>query len=59
MKDSQFLQWIHDRLKNVHGEDEHYDYMHRLRDVIENAKKREEPETPVYADMCWDHDDDE
>jgi hypothetical protein len=36
MKDKEFLQWIHDRLKNVHKENEDYDYMHRLRKIIKN-----------------------
>lgn len=34
MNDKQFLKWIHDRLKEVHGENENYDYMHKLRNII-------------------------
>lgn len=34
MTDKQFLQWVHDRLKNVHGENENVDYMHKLRAII-------------------------
>lgn len=33
--DSAFLQFIHDRLVHVHGENPNYDYMHRLRDFID------------------------
>lgn len=40
--DSEFLQWIHDRLYYVHGENTNYDYMHRLRDMIVAAKKNEQ-----------------
>lgn len=34
MNDKQILQFIHDRLLNVHGENENVDYMHSLRAVI-------------------------
>lgn len=34
MKDKEFLQWIHDRLMNKHGEDRNYDYMYKLRAII-------------------------
>ena len=34
MNDKAFLVWIHDRLKNHHGENENVDYMHRLRAII-------------------------
>ncbi len=32
--DRNFLIWLHDRLTNVHGENELYGYMHRLRKII-------------------------
>lgn len=32
--DSEHLQWLHDRLVNVYGENENFDYMHRLRKII-------------------------
>ncbi len=34
MYDRDFLIWIYNRLINVHGENEHVDYMHKLRAVI-------------------------
>jgi len=34
MNDKQFLQWIYDRLKYVHGEDYRVDYMSKLRSII-------------------------
>lgn len=34
MTDQQFLFWIHERLVNVHGERELFDYMHHLRAII-------------------------
>lgn len=40
MDDKQFLMWIHDRLVNVHGENELFDYMHRLRSIIDQHAAR-------------------
>jgi hypothetical protein len=34
MKDTEFLNWLHDRLITHHGENRNYDYMHRLREII-------------------------
>lgn len=34
MTDSEFLQWIHDRMVFVHGENKNVDYLHRLRGII-------------------------
>lgn len=34
MTDREFLMWLHERLVNVHGEDECFDYMHKLRAII-------------------------
>lgn len=34
MNDKDFLQWIHGRLKNVHGENENIDYMLKLQSII-------------------------
>ena len=34
MNDREFLMWLHERLENVHGEDDCYDYMHKLRAII-------------------------
>ena len=33
MKDSEFLEWIHDRLVNVYKESDLVDYMWKLREV--------------------------
>ena len=35
--DKEFLQWIHDRLVHVHNEDENFDYMHKLKNVIRST----------------------
>jgi hypothetical protein len=32
--DAGFLQWVHDRMRFVHGENENVDYMHKLRAII-------------------------
>jgi hypothetical protein len=37
-KDSEFLEWIHDRLVEVHGENDLTDYMGKLRRVISRVK---------------------
>lgn len=34
MKDKDFLEWLHDRLVYVYKENPGYDYMHRLRAII-------------------------
>jgi len=44
MKDKQYLQWIYERLKYVHGEDYHVDYMGKLRSII--AATPEDQVTP-------------
>lgn len=33
MSDSEFLMWLHERLKSVHGENESIDYMVNLRRI--------------------------
>ena len=40
MTDKEFLKWIHNRLTVVHHENENYDYMHKLRSII-NATDQE------------------
>ena len=35
MNDRKFLMWIHARLTDVYGESHLYDYMHRLRAIID------------------------
>lgn len=37
-KDHQHLEWIYQRMKNVHGEDENVDYMLKFREVIDSLK---------------------
>jgi len=50
MNDKEFLQWIHDRLENVHGENALVDYMHKLRAII-NATD-ENKLTPNVCNAC-------
>lgn len=38
MSDKEFLQWIHDRLVLVHGENERIDYMWKLRSIISSTQ---------------------
>jgi len=38
-KDIKHLQWIYDRMVNVHGENENYDYMIKFKEIIEQQKK--------------------
>lgn len=35
MPDRKFLIWLHERLEHVHGEDPLFDYMWKLRSIIE------------------------
>ncbi len=36
MKDRDFLIWLHERLVQVHEENSHKDYMHKLRVIIKS-----------------------
>ena len=47
MSDKEFLQWMHDRLQHRHGEDPHFDYMHKLRAIIDSTP--EDKVTPNIA----------
>lgn len=42
MSDSKFLQFIYDRLKNVYNEDIFFDYMQRLKALIDKLEKLEQ-----------------
>lgn len=47
------LQWLHDRLLNVHNERYEYDYMIKFREIIENLanpQRMEEPEDAPHND---------
>lgn len=35
MSDKEFLQWIYERLTNMYDEKEYYDYMIRLKKIID------------------------
>ena len=37
--DIEHLQWVYDRLENVHGENPNYDYMNRFKSIIENKQE--------------------
>ena len=41
MSDSNFLQWIHDRLKRVCKESQNVDHLIRLRKIIQKTKQQE------------------
>jgi len=38
-KDIKHLQWVYDRMVNVHGENKDYDYMIKFKEIIEQLKK--------------------
>lgn len=42
MKDHEHLQWIHDRLINVHNYAYNADFMIRFREIIQDTKNHEE-----------------
>jgi hypothetical protein len=44
MNDREYLTWLHERLEHVHGESPLYDYMHKLRAIIQATP--EDRETP-------------
>lgn len=41
-RNSIHIQWIHDRIVNVYGENENVDFLHRLRDIISEMKQSED-----------------
>ena len=43
--DKDHLQWIYNRLAEVHGENKNADYMHRLKTIIDNTNDRVGAET--------------
>ena len=49
MSDKDFLQWIHDRLIHVYGENLKVDYLHRLRKII-NATADQEAANTILID---------
>ena len=52
MRDKEFLQWIHDRLEHVHGENPLYDYMHKLRAIIHlTPPDKETPNVTLLAEI--------
>lgn len=53
MTNKEFLQWIHDRLVHKHWENPDYDYMHRLRDIIE-ATPEYQPVTTSFVQVVPD-----
>ena len=44
MKDREFLNWVHDRMINVYGENRNIDFLHKLRAIIRNYPQ--DKETP-------------
>ena len=44
MNDKEFLQWMHNRLVEVHRVNENFDYMHKLRAII--ARTPEDQRSP-------------
>jgi hemerythrin superfamily protein len=51
-KDSEHLEFIYQRMKSVHGENELYDYMQRFRLIVDQIKELEY----VLDDMRTNHD---
>jgi hypothetical protein len=41
MKDTEFLGWIYERMKNVHNEDPNIDYMIKLKKVIKSIEYKD------------------
>jgi hypothetical protein len=41
MTKSEHLQWLHDRIINVYGENKNVDFLHKFREIIEDFNKTE------------------
>ena len=53
MTDKQFLIWIHERLRLVHSENEHVDYMYKLRSIIESTPpEKYTPNTSTFNSIA-------
>lgn len=50
--DRQILIWLHERLVNVHGEEELVDYMHRFRAIILNTPPEQVSPTQCMNGMA-------
>jgi len=42
MTDSEHLQWLHDRIVNVYGENQNVDFLIRFREIIKGIKDEED-----------------
>ncbi len=42
MTNSEHLQWLHDRIVNVHGESENVDFLIKFREIIKDIKDEED-----------------
>lgn len=56
MKDSEFLNWIADRMVYVHGENPWFDYMQRLRQIAKDGVAHKHSVND--CDDCWEIDRD-
>ena len=54
-KHSKHLQWIHDRIVNVYGEDKDIDFLIRLRIIIADLESLEEAHEEVEAKIVLDN----
>ena len=53
MTDNDFLQWIYNRMVEVHNENELYDYMHKFKGIIEKNKMTEKDKNQTVR-LCKD-----
>ncbi len=53
--DKEHLQWIFDRLVNVHKENPNYDYMNRLKKIIETTRPVNVDLADVIPSACDDY----
>ena len=52
MTDNDFLQWIYNRMVEVHNENELYDYMHKFKGIIEKNKMTEKDKNQTVRLCC-------
>ena len=54
-KDIKHLEWVYERMKYVHNENENYDYMIRFREILEALRQPAVISSAFLVKMRWDY----